>query len=480
MGGVCGGVLAQLAMRALVTYMSSGRSPVILDLHLDFRVLLFTSTVSIVTGILFGIAPALRATQIELIPALKNRTETRGSSTALRAGKVLAVAQVSLSLMLLACAGLFVRSLINLNTQDAGFNRDSVLIVRVEPRGSNQRNESGVPARLDRIYTDLLRRITAIPGVQSASMGNVSPTKPESGATAGSLELQSGKRVSVSAQAIYPQYFQTIGIAMISGRDFNADELGAGGQPVCVVNETFARLAYPGENPIGKSCRTLNAPQRSAEIVGVVKDSRYTNLQGATKPVIYQPFLQAETIRGQMILHVRVAGSVDAVAARVREEVWKTDRNVPQFEVRTLAEEVNAVLVQQRMVATLSTLFGSLAILLACVGLYGLFAFAAIQRTGEIAIRMALGASRAQVVWLTLRDALLLVGVGVGIGLTAILAAGGAASGRMANLLFGLRVTDPVVIIVALSVLAMVAMLAAYLPARRASLVDPIAVLRSE
>jgi ABC-type antimicrobial peptide transport system permease subunit len=216
------------------------------------------------------------------------------------------------------------------------------------------------------------------------------------------------------------------------------------------------------------------------EIVGVVKDSRYTNLKGVTPPVVYQPFLQADTVRGQMILHVRVEGPTDTVAARVRDEVWKTDKNVPQFEVRTLAEEVEAALVQQRMVATLSTLFGALAVLLACVGLYGLFAFAAIQRTGEIAIRMALGASRAQVVWMTLREALLLVGIGVGIGLTVILAAGNAVSDRVSALLFGLRVTDPVSIAVALTVLALIAVLAAYLPARRASRVDPIAALRSE
>ena len=480
-GGAFGCLLAQLATRSMVAYMSAGRSALILDLHFSVRVLLFTAAVSILTGLLFGIAPALRATHIDLTPALKNRTETSGGRSSLRAGKVLAVAQIALSLLLLAGAGLFVRSLVNLNRQDEGFNRDKVLIVRVEPKLSNQRNERGVPARLDRIYTDLLQRIRAIPEVQSASLANVSPTKPESGASAGSLQARSGERVAVSAQVVYPKYFETMGIPVFDGRDFNDQDLTESSMRVCVVNETFAKLAFPGEDPMGRPCVGRDST-RFGVIVGLVKDSRYTSLNGPTPPVIYQPFLQANTLRGQMILHVRMndEGKPDFIATRIREEVWKTDKEVPQFEVRSLAQEVNAVLVQQRMIATLSTLFGVLALLLACVGIYGVFAFAAIQRTGEMAIRVALGARRIQVAWVTLREALLLVGIGIAIGVTTILVSGYAASGRVSKLLFGLEVTDLQTIAVATLLLALVAALAAYLPARRASRVDPIAALRHE
>jgi hypothetical protein len=154
----------------------------------------------------------------------------------------------------------------------------------------------------------------------------VSPTKPESGAAAGSLEAQSGLHVAVSAQVVYPKYFETLGIAMVAGRDFDSGDLGEKSHPVCVVNESFACLAFHGENPMGKPCRTMGNPQRTVEIVGVVKDSRYTNLKGMTQPVVYQPFLQADTIRGQMILHVRVEGPSESVAARVREEVATPDR----------------------------------------------------------------------------------------------------------------------------------------------------------
>jgi macrolide transport system ATP-binding/permease protein len=480
-GGVCGVLLAQWATRFLVLFMSAGRTPIVLDLGLDFRVLAFTAVVSVFTAILFGLVPALRATTIDFTPPLKSNwsSKWRGRFT-LTPGKILAVGQVALSLVLLVSAGLFLRSFQNLNSQDAGFPRDSVVVVRVEPKGSNQRSRN-VAQRLDESYTQLLGRVRAIEGVRSASMGNVSPLKPDSGAGAGSIQS-----IPVSAQAVYPFYFDTLGQPLLAGRDFNDTDVLPESERVCIVNESFRRLAFGGEpaEAIGKPCPTTGGAREGARaiprIIGVVKDSRYTHLRSAPQPVVYQPFLQANTVRGQMILFVRLNCHADLVTAPIRDEVWKLDRHVPQFEVRTLAQEMNAALVPDRLIAMLSTFFGGLALLLSSVGLYGLFAFAVVQRTSELGIRMALGTTRASVVWMVLREALSLVVLGILIGLLTILIAGRLAGDSISGMLYGLDVLDPVTIIGATLFLAAVAALAAYFPARRASRVEPSVALRNE
>jgi ABC-type lipoprotein release transport system permease subunit len=239
------------------------------------------------------------------------------------------------------------------------------------------------------------------------------------------------------------------------------------------VNETFARTRFAGEDPIGKVVNRT-------PIIGVVKDSRYTSLREPTPPMIYRPFLSASTGRGQMILHVRTAIDSDLIRARVREEVWKADPNVPQFEVYTLAEEVDAVLVQERLIAAISSLLGGLAVLLAAIGLYGLLAFGVVERTGEMGIRLALGAVRRDVVWMVLKEALILVLIGIAAGVPAALALAWFATSQIAGLLFGLTATDPLTIAAATAVLMAIATIAAYVPARRASRVDPMVALRNE
>ena len=261
---------------------------------------------------------------------------------------------------------------------------------------------------------------------------------------------------------------------------------------MCIVNESFARQVFAGDNPIGKPCHTGRrgrlfssrsdrpAPAEPFQIVGVVKDSRYSNPRGETQPLIYMTFLQTNTGRGQMVLHVRVTGNPSVVIQRIREEVAAVDPAVPMFDVHTLEQEMNAALVQQRLIAMLSSLFGGLALLLACVGLYGLLSFTLVQRTGEMGIRMALGARRGDVVWLVVSDALLLVATGIAVGVPAALAVARFASSQISGLLFGLEATDPFTIVTAAFALASVAAFAAYLPARRASRVDPMVALRAE
>jgi predicted permease len=445
--------------------------------------------VSVATGILFGLVPAWRATRIDLTPALKN---LRGSlMRGVQPGRVLAVAQLALSLLLLVAAGLFVRSLQKLNAEGTGAVRNSVLILRVEPKGSDQRNIPGTTERLDRTYRELIRRTQEIPGVRIASMANGTPTAPTS--TAGApVALPSGERVRVPLLMVYPNYFATIAIPFVRGRDFGPGDLAEGAPAVCIVNESFARQFFPGEDPLGKPCYTGRRarlqstpstpppPNEQFVIVGLVKDSRYTNPSGQTEPLIYMTFLQTSTGRGQMVLHVRTDGNVGEVLQRIREQVSAVDAAMPMFNVHTLNEEMGAALVQQRLIALLSTLFGGLALLLACVGLYGLLAFAMVQRTAEVGIRMALGAQRSDVLWLVVREALLLVVVGIAIGVPIAFAVARFASSQISGLLFGLTATDPFTILGAALTLTLVALFAAYFPARRASRVDPMIALRTE
>jgi predicted permease len=493
LGGVCGILLARWAMRLLVAYLSSGRSPITLDLNPNLRVLGFTAAVSIGTGILFGLAPAMRATRIDPWLALKNVGGVLPRSHGgLRPGKLLAVAQVALSLLLMVGAGLFVRSLQKLNGESFGVSRDSVLIVRIEPKGSDQRNIPGTTARLDRIYRELLQRVEAIPGVRTAALGQATPTSPNPGA-GGQITLPSGQSMRVPLVMLYPKYFATIGLPLIAGREFTPSDLVENSPPVCIVNEAFVRKMFPGENPLGKPCITTQrptardtagprypSPPEAYQIIGVVKDSRYSNPRGETQPIIYTTFLQTGTGRGQMVLHVRVAGDPGLVVSRIREEILRVDSTLPTFDVHTLTEEMGAALIQEHLIAMLSSLFGGLALLLASVGLYGLLAFAVVQRTAEMGIRMAVGARRMDVVFMIMREALLLVVLGVGIGVPMALAGARFASSQISGLLFGINATDPLTIAIAVFLLIAVAALASYLPARRASRVDPMVALRND
>jgi predicted permease len=460
------------ATRWLVTYMSAGRSPIVLGLDPDPRVLAFTGAVSVLTGILFGFMPALRATRIDVSPALKQvGRSVRGG---LRSGKILCVAQVALSLVLLVGAGLFVRSLQNLLGQDSGVARDRVLIVRVEPKGSDQRNIPGTTARLDRTYKDLLTRVRAIDGVRSSSLAQFTPTTLRGNNVL--FLLPSGIEKRALVPMVYPNYFAAMGIGLLAGRDFNDADLVEGAPLVAVVNDTFARQAFGG-NAVGQQLRQRNEVR---EIIGVVADSRYTNVRGETPPIVYQTFLQTNTGRGQMALYVRIDTDPTVVLPRVRQAVQDVDRDLPLFEVRTLAQEMDIVLIQQRLIATLSTFFSTLAVALACIGLYGLLAFSVVQRTPEMGIRMALGARRGDVIWSVMREAVVLVACGVAIGVPAAMAAGRVASSQISGLLFGLRATDPATIALSVTLLALVAVSAGYIPARRASRVDPMVALRAE
>jgi predicted permease len=487
LGGLCGYLLANGLTRALVVYASAGRTPIALDLTPDLRVLAFTVATSLLSTLVFVFLPATRAVRVDMLTAIRSINRTARGLAGLSSGRLLVVAQVALSLVLLVGAGLFVRTLINITTSDHGASRDRVLVVRVEPRGSNQRGVRGVPERLNRIYTDLMNRVGHVPGVRSVSMGNVSPGKPESGAAVaivpgGTLrmeEVRPANRPNASMQAIYRGYFATLGIGL-TGRDFTEADQQLTAAPVCIVNEAFVRIAFPHEDPIGKTCVSVGVPTRAYTIVGVADDSRYSNPRTPVQPVVYTPFFQSNTGRGQMILYVRVDGDPRAIVPAVRDAIWEADSSVPQYEVRTLAEEVDGVVVRERLLATVSTAFGLLALLLTAIGLHGLLSYLVLQRKRELAIRVALGARRAGVIGLVAREAVLLVGLGAVLAMPIMLTLARLAAHFLSDVLFGLTANDGGTLATAMSVLVLVAGVAASLPAKRASDVDPIMSLRAE
>jgi len=472
-GGVCGVLLAMVATRLLVAFMSAGQAPIELGLSPDVRILSFTAVVSVATGILFGLTPALRATRIDLTPSLK--TVGRSVRGGLWSAKILCVTQVALSLVLLVGAGLFVRSLQKLNAQDSGVDRDRVLIVRVEPRGSDQRNIPGTTPRLDRIYRDLMTRVSAIGGVRSCSLAQFTPTTLRGNTIP--FVLPSGAEQRGLLPMVYPHFFETMGIGLVAGRDFNESDLSPQSPLVAIVNESFARRAFGDASAVGQHLKQRND---LIEIVGVARDSRYTSVRDETPPTVYQTFLQTRTGRGQMALYVRLATAPGATLLQVRQAVQDIDPNLPLFDIHTLTEEMGAVLIRDRLIATLSTVFSVLALLLACVGLYGLLAFSVVQRRAEMGIRMALGANRADVIWTVMREALILVAVGILVGVPVALLLGRVAANRVSGLLFGLQATDPLTIAAATIVMALIAAGAGYVPARRASRVDPMVALRTE
>ena len=478
LGGLCGLLLAWWATSLLVTFMSSGRTPIVLQLEPDARILTFTALVSMLTGVLCGLVPALRASRVDVISGLKGQARgSIGGSHAVGPGRVLVVSQVVLCLLLLFAAGLFVRSLRMLDGQDGGFDRDTVLIIRVEPRGSDQRGVPGTSNRLDRAYRDLLQRVSAIPGVRAASLAHYSPTTRVT--YSGAVWLADGTQQRVAQMMVYPNYFATVGLPVTAGRDFAERDLDETSPQVGVVNEAFVRQIMNGQSPVGKQI-AIEHGESVREIIGVVKDARYSNLREEAPPLLYQPFLQTRTGRGQMTLHVRISDSAAGAVSLVREEVQRIDKDMPLFAIHTLADQMNSVLSRERLVAALSLLFGGLALLLASVGLYGLMAFSVVQRTGEMGLRMALGAGKGTVLRLVMREALVLVLTGLVIGVPCALIAGRLATSQISGLLFGLSATDPITMCGAILVLVGVAGIAAYLPAARASRVDPMVALRND
>src|SRR6266540_3273341 len=465
LGGLLGLLVARWGSAFLVSFFAAGRGRIFVNLSLDYRVLLFTAGVALLTGLVFGMAPALQAARIDPNPGLKDSsgTSTRARS---RFGKTLVVAQVALSLLLLVGAGLFVRTLHNLKQIDAGFQRDGVLTMSISPMETTYQG-----ARLTNLWKDVLARVERLPGVRSASLSTLSPLDGGGrgvSVTVPGFTLSTERDKEIGLNQVSPGYFQTFGIAVAHGRSFT-DNDHESAPKVALLNETAARFYFGDRSPLGAQISFNDRPNVARvlyQVVGVVKDARYRNLR--------EP--QSLDRLGWLRLAVRAEGRPADLANAVSNELRAAGPDILPSDISTLSEQVDQSLLQERLVATLALFFGLLALSLACLGLYGVLSYDVARRTNEIGIRMALGANARWVVQLVLRETLGWVVLGVTLGLGAALAT----TRWVESLLFGLKPHDPLTIGLAALVLLAVAAVAGYLPARRAARIDPLVALRHE
>jgi predicted permease len=476
MGGVGGIVFAQWGVKVLVTLVAR-TSP--LDVQPDLWVLGFTAGVSLLAGLAFGLAPALSASKTDLTTAIKEKS-SRGGRRGLRfsLASALVVGQVALSMVLLAGAGLFGRSLMKLQEENVGFNRDNVLLVGIDPRLGGYK-----PTELSALYRQVLDRVGELPGVKAATIATYSPisgTGRSSTITVRGYTPGTGEDMDVNDILVGPGYCETLGVPLLLGREINIRDTPAS-QKIAVVNQSFAQYYFHGENPIGRRFffGDEDDPERSEEleIVGVVGDVKYRSAKAAAGRTAYRPILQVQDSDAYSSnVQIRTAGDAASLAPTVRQVIGQVDGKLPIFGVTTLREQLSGALQQEKLIAELVSFFGLLALLLACIGLYGVMAHGVVRRTKEIGIRMALGAERRRIVWMVMRETIMLVLVGIIIGVPVAL---GAAS-LVSSQLFGLSPTDPLTLLVSASMLTGVALLAGFLPARKASRVNPLIALRYE
>jgi predicted permease len=470
-GGALGVAFASGASHLLVRMVSDGRDALQLNVPIDMRLLLFTLGVTLATAALFGTIPAFRATRLNLTDSLKDGRSQPNASAKGPLAKTLVISQVALSLVLVVAAGLFVRSLVNLTNVDTGFNKENVIRLRVDASSAGYKED----VRLTSIYRQIEERVNSLPGVRAASFSIFTFNE---GTWNNGIWVQgylSGHlQTSVHHNAVGTGYFAAMGIPLLAGRAFGPQDT-ATSQQVGVIGETMARTLFPSGSPIGRRYGR-GGPQNAGdiEVIGVVKDVKYNSLEEDPQPGDYLPYTQ--NVRYLNDLEVRYSGDSAAVIAAIRQAIHDVDRTLPISDVMTLHEQVARSTTNQRLVAQLSAFFGLLAVFLSCIGIYGLMSYVVTRRTNEIGIRMALGAERSQVLWLVMRESLWLVALGIAIGVPVALAG----NRLVSSMLFGLQASDPLSLLAGVGVLLVVAGLAGYLPARRASLVDPMVSLRYE
>jgi predicted permease len=466
------GLLLALASRDLLwAFRPPGFNAGDLDLSLDLRVLGYTLLLSLLTGIIFGLAPALQASRVELVTELKEK----GSQAArghrwFSLRNLLVVGQVALSLIALIGAGLFLRSLSNAQRIDPGFETEKLLVISFDT-GAQGYDE----ARSRELYRQVVEKVETIPGVTSAAIASARPFAwgfMRSVFVEGQEPAPGGRGILTIVSTVGVKYFETMGIPLARGRNFT-DADRANTPQVVVINEAMAKRFWPNQDAVGKRFRFFG-DDFSQEVVGVVKDSTAQNIGEDPRPVVYRSLLQDFT--PQATLHVRTSSDPKDLLATVQREVQMLDRTMPLLDPATISQVIGEGLWGARMGATLLAGFGLLGLILASVGIYGVLAYSVSQRTPEFSIRLALGARPVDVLRLVLGQTMTLVAAGAAIGVT-----GGLIATRMvANLLYGVSAADPLTFVATPPLLLLVALVASYLPARRATKVDPMTALRCE
>jgi putative ABC transport system permease protein len=473
-GGAAGCLLAFWLTNMLRSFRPPTPVPIEINATLDARVLGFTLAVSVLSGLLFGLAPAWHASRPDLTPMLKDDRLTGGGRKArFSLRNLLVISQVAVSLVLLICAGLFIRSLQHAQNIDPGFAAERLLTVSLdlEPGGYDE-------ARGMAFYQQLLDRVERVPGVQSASLGEIIPlmiSRKSGDVAIEGQEAPDGNYPEVDNNAVGPRYFETMGIPIIAGREFDRRE-APGTTSVVIINETMARRFWPGQSPLGRRLRFVgrgNTFSPYFEIVGVARDSKYRTAGEDPKPFFYTPALQ--NYGQQTVLHVRTVGEPDSMRRAVRESILALDKAL-LIEVVEMRENIAMGLLPARVAAAALGLFGLLGLSLAVVGIYGVISTVASQRRGEIGLRMALGARPRDIFRLVVGQGLKLTLIGVVLGGAVALAL----TRVLAGLLTGVSATDPLTFLAVPLLLMIVALLACWLPARRAAQVDPMVALRCE
>jgi predicted permease len=475
-GAAAGLLISNLTIAALLRFLPSGNSPLMLRADPDLRILAFNAVLALITALLFGIAPALQSMRLDLWSTLKDVVgAVTGSGGSVRLRKVLVTAQVAFSFLLLAGAGLFVRTMINLKSANFGFrDLDNLVTFQVDPALSGYSVE-----KLMAFTRDAATQIRALPGVKSAGYSIVSVLAGDEWDSTMSVEghrAKDGEDMQAFMNGVSPGYFRTMGVTLLAGRDFDDRDAGKDIKSA-IVNRKFATHFFGNESPVGRHIGFGGAPgtKLNIEIVGMTGDSLYEGPREGVRRQVFIPF-QESNYPAASTFYIRTSVDSGSMFSAIRRKMRELDPALPVYAMRTLENQLDETLSTERLVAALSVAFGALATLLAAIGLYGVMAFVVARRTKEIGLRMALGAARRTVIWMVLRDALVMLGAGLAVGLPAAYLL----SRYVASQLFGVKPNDIWTALAAFVVLAAVAAGAGFLPARRASTIDPIQALRYE
>jgi predicted permease len=467
-GGAVGLIVAMWGIRIIAAMLDAGTNPIVLDADLDARVLAFTTLVSMLTGIVFGLAPAIRGTGVDVMPSLRATVSTPGSARAALSGRALVVCQFALCLVLLAGGAMLVRSLVNLKTQDTGFQRENLLLFYLDARGSQ--------TDVMKLHEAVLDRLRTIPSVRSAALSTMSPLATDEETRPVRLAGAAGAsrpRPAVTNR-ITPDYLSTFGIQVVKGRGIAVQDSATAAR-VAVVNETMARDYFEGE-ALGRTFNFGLTSKVPVTVVGVVRDNRQRSLRQAIPAMAIVPLVQAEESPRQLTASLRIEGDPRPVEALAREAIRATSADLVVSYVRTMQQQVDASLMPERLLTTISSGFVVLSLVLAAIGLYGVMSYGVARRVHEIGVRMALGASRGAIMRQVLTTTVALSGCGIVIGLLAA----HQTTRFVSSFLYGVTDRDPITFAAAAVVLLVVSVIAGYIPARRATRIDPLVALRSE